>query len=109
MYPVCPHRNVPAAFERFLGPDSGGIERFFPHKASHRADSTLFIVTVHGMRSAAERVSQAVAEFNTGLWTAWTASALAIFIAGRTSYALSLRLRKSASLLFASRPMRLPA
>jgi hypothetical protein len=30
LYPVCPHRNVPAAFQRFLGPDSGGIERFFP-------------------------------------------------------------------------------
>jgi hypothetical protein len=29
LYPVCPHRNVPAAYERFHGPDSGGIERFF--------------------------------------------------------------------------------
>ncbi len=29
LYPVCPHRNVPAAFQRFYGPDSGGIARFF--------------------------------------------------------------------------------
>ena len=29
LYPVCVHRNVPAAFECFLGPDSRGIERFF--------------------------------------------------------------------------------
>jgi len=29
LFPVCPHRNVPAAFERFHGPDSGGMERFF--------------------------------------------------------------------------------
>jgi len=29
LYPVCPHRNVPAAFARFNGPDTGGIERFF--------------------------------------------------------------------------------
>ena len=27
-FPACPHRNVEAAFQRFLGPDSGGIERF---------------------------------------------------------------------------------
>lgn len=29
LYPVYPHRNVAAAFEPFLGPDSGGVERFF--------------------------------------------------------------------------------
>jgi hypothetical protein len=28
-YPVCPHRNVPAAYARFHGPDSGGIARFY--------------------------------------------------------------------------------
>lgn len=27
-FPVCRHRNVETAFQRFLGPDSGGIERF---------------------------------------------------------------------------------
>ena len=118
MYPVCPHRNVPAAFERFLGPDSGGIERFFLHKASQRPDSTLLIVTVQQkLRGAGEGVSQAVTDFNAALWTAWTASAIAIWFAGRASSAVSLSLgkeaavfiRRWASVLFASRPMRLPA
>lgn len=35
LYPVCPHRNVPAAFERFYGPDSGGIGRFFVDERAH--------------------------------------------------------------------------
>jgi hypothetical protein len=29
LYPVCPHRNVATAFQRFLGPDAGGVDRFF--------------------------------------------------------------------------------
>jgi hypothetical protein len=29
LYRVCPHRNIEAAFQRFLGADSGGIDRFF--------------------------------------------------------------------------------
>lgn len=29
LYPVCPYRNVPAAFARFHGRDAGGVERFF--------------------------------------------------------------------------------
>lgn len=29
LYRVCPHRNVAAAYERFLGPDSAGLDRFF--------------------------------------------------------------------------------
>lgn len=49
-YPVCPHRNVPAAFQRFLGPDSGGIERFFPHERSLRVDDTILIVRMKGRR-----------------------------------------------------------
>jgi hypothetical protein len=45
LYPVCPHRNVPAAFQRFLGPDSGGIERFFPDEGVDRVvDGTLLVV-----------------------------------------------------------------
>ena len=28
-YRVCPHRNVPAAFACFLGPDARGVDRFF--------------------------------------------------------------------------------
>jgi hypothetical protein len=40
LYPVCPHRNVPAAFERFHGPDSGGIERFFGDERTHLRDAS---------------------------------------------------------------------
>jgi hypothetical protein len=29
LYRVCPHRNVPAAFQPFLGMDTGGTDRFF--------------------------------------------------------------------------------
>ena len=50
-YPVCPHRNVPAAFERFLGPDSGGIERFFPDPRGHRLDDTVREVRMKGRRA----------------------------------------------------------
>ena len=57
MYPVCPHRNVPAAFERFLGPDSGGIERFFPDVRAERVDGTLLIV-----RQQRERASRVLWE-----------------------------------------------
>ena len=49
-YPVCPHRNVPAAFDRFFGPDSGGIERFFPQAHSFRLDDTVWEVRVKGRR-----------------------------------------------------------
>jgi hypothetical protein len=38
-YPVCPHRNVPAAYRRFHGPDSGGIERFFGHERMRVLDA----------------------------------------------------------------------
>jgi hypothetical protein len=49
-YPVCPHRNVPAAFERFFGPDSGGLERFFPEARSFRLDDTVWEVRMKGRR-----------------------------------------------------------
>jgi hypothetical protein len=54
LYPVCPHRNVPAAFERFLGPDSGGIERFFPDVRAERVDGTL--LSVRQQRERASRI-----------------------------------------------------
>jgi hypothetical protein len=57
MYPVCPHRNVPAAFQRFLGPDSGGIERFFPDERAERVDETLLIV-----RRQRERATRVLAD-----------------------------------------------
>lgn len=58
-YRVCPHRNVPAAFERFLGPDSGGIERFFPDQQGFRLDDTIWEVRVKG-RHAMESAGQAL-------------------------------------------------
>lgn len=42
-YPICPHRNVPAAFQRFLGSDSGGFARFFPDERAQRVDGTLLM------------------------------------------------------------------
>jgi hypothetical protein len=50
LYRVCPHRNVPAAFQRFLGPDSGGIERFFPQVHGLRLDDTVWEVRMKGRR-----------------------------------------------------------
>src|ERR687896_179854 len=98
MYPVCPHRNVPAAYQRFLGPDSGGIERFFPAEPGRRADATLLIVTQHGKRAVRDAVrnlkatadcmSQAIGEFNTGLWSAWITCAAVMSFAARTGYAV---------------------
>jgi hypothetical protein len=49
-YPVCPYRNVPAAYQRFFGTDSGGIERFFSDARASRTDGTLLIVRLHGKR-----------------------------------------------------------
>ena len=55
LYPVCPHRNVPAAFERFHGPDAGGVERFFIDDLTRLRD--LF----DAMASACERFEQRAA------------------------------------------------
>ncbi len=38
-YPVCPYRNVPAAFARFSAPDAGGVERFFIDKHARFVDA----------------------------------------------------------------------
>ena len=35
MYPVCPDRNVDAAFECFFGPDSGNLKRFSGDQRRH--------------------------------------------------------------------------
>ena len=55
MYPVCPHRNVAAAYQRFLGPDSCGIERFFGDDHSLSADA------VHAIASLASACNQIAA------------------------------------------------
>jgi hypothetical protein len=110
MYPVCPHRNVAAAFQRFLGPDSGGIERFFPDERARRVDGTLLIVrlrgrravsgAVHELQRAARAASEAIGAFNSVLFVlAWIAAA-----SGRAFIAKLL----SSGMLFGSRPVRLP-
>jgi hypothetical protein len=119
MYPVCPHRNVPAAFQRFLGPDSGGIERFFSDEPTHRTEGTLVIVARHGKRAVrgavyglqavAQGVSHAVGEFNGGLWRAWAITASSLCALRRGLHEAGVLLRRSASPLFGSRLMRLPA
>jgi hypothetical protein len=55
-YPACPYRNVPAAYQRFFGPDSGGIERFCPDAPASRTDGTLLIVRLHGKRAVSGAV-----------------------------------------------------
>jgi hypothetical protein len=105
-YPVCPYRNVPAAYQRFLGPDSGGIERFFPGELAQRYDGTVLIVRVRSQK-AVSRAAQAVAEFNVWLSHAWVRAV-------STSHALAVTgandlirfMGRAATLLFGSRPMR---
>lgn len=75
MYPVCPYRNVPAAFQRFLGPDSGGIERFFPEEHARRTDGTLLIVRMRG-KSALAGAGRVLVQLN-GTVSAFAALAAA--------------------------------
>ena len=70
-HPVCPYRNVPAAYQRFFGPDSGGIERFFPNARAQQLDGTLLIVRVRGKRAFTGAV-EAVEELNACLSSTWT-------------------------------------
>jgi hypothetical protein len=104
-YPVCPHRNVPAAFQRFLGPDSGGMERFFPEEQARRTQRNL----MHGLKAAASEVSQAVGDFNTAVVAVWQAgAALAWVLAWKLGGDAMAVLRRGAALM-SSRPVRLPA
>ena len=119
MYRVCPHRNVPAAFQRFLGPDSGGFERFFPDERMQRVDGTLLVVRLRGrravngasheLRRAARLISRSISDLNAALSGAWASTA-----AGCTAFALSsgkdaTRLvAQTAALLFGPRSARAP-
>lgn len=113
MYPVCPHRNVPAAFERFLGPDSGGIERFFPDERPRRADGTLLIVRLQGKRAlagalhelqhASRVASTAMRTLNAEFHGVWLPRAM------RQCTEAAVLVGRWATLPFASRPARLPA
>ena len=107
-YPVCPYRNVPAAYHRFFGPDSGGIERFFPNALAQRTDGTLLVVRVRGKRAFTGAV-QALEDFNGRLASTWTATVSLSwgFAAANRRGALQL-IARLAALLF-SRPQRLPA
>jgi hypothetical protein len=125
-YPVCPHRNVAAAYQRFLGPDSGGIERFFPDARMQRVDGTLLIVRLrgrkavsgavhelqraaHGIGLAGRAASRTIGELNAALANAWsiTASACWVFALSSGKDAMHL-IGQTATLLFGSRPGRLP-
>ena len=115
-YPVCPHRNVPAAYQRFLGTDSGGFERFFPNMRANRADGTLLIARLRGRKAAgrvkraARTVSLATGEFNSGLSNAWwSAASLCLAFALRSGRDAMHLIVQTATLLFGSRSARLPA
>ena len=71
LYPVCAYRNVPAAFERFLGPDSGGIERFFPDVRAERVDGTLLIVRQQRQRASRVLSEGIVLQERIALLTRW--------------------------------------
>ena len=75
-YPVCPYRNVPAAYQRFLGHDSGGIERFFPGELAQRYDGTLLIVRVRS-KKAVTGAAQVVGELNAAVCSAWVCTTAA--------------------------------
>jgi hypothetical protein len=96
MYPVCPHRNVPAAFERFLGPDSGGIERFFPDVRAERVDGTLLIV-----RQQRQRASRVLSE---GMVLGQAFLALAAAAAALSVRAVGSALQERIALLVGWRP-----
>ena len=105
-YPVCPYRNVPAAYQRFLGPDSGGIERFFPGELNQRVDGTILVVRVRSKR-AVTNAAQAVGDFNAVLRSAWAwLVATSQDFAGVTANEAMRLVGRVATLLFGSRPMR---
>jgi hypothetical protein len=105
-YPVCPYRNVPAAYQRFLGPDAGGIERFFPGELAQRYDGTVLIVRVRSQK-AVTGAAQAVGEFNAWLSRAWVRAVSTSHTLAVTGANDAIRLiGRVATLLFGSRPVR---
>ena len=105
-YPVCPYRNVPAAYQRFLGHDSGGIERFFPGELSQRVDGTLLVVRLRSQK-AVTGAAHAVGDFNAWLCSTWTRTvSTSQDFAGVTANGAMHLISRVATLLFGSRPMR---
>lgn len=108
-YPVCPHRNVAAAFQRFLGPDSGGLERFFPDERLQRVDGTLLIVRER-RKAIAGALGHATEALNAVLSKAWRGAAWTCWAFALSSGEDAMRLiARTATLLFGTRPARLPA
>lgn len=108
-YPVCPYRNVPAAYQRFLGHDSGGIERFFPGELAQRYDGTLLIVRVRS-KKAVSNAAHAVGDFNAWLSSTWTRTvSTSQDFAGVTANETMRLFSRVAALIFGSRPMRAEA
>ena len=95
LFPVCPHRNVPAAFQRFLGPDSGGFERFFPDERMQRFDGTLLIVRVRSQKAM------------TG--ASYVMARLQAFAAVLGQITTQLAIRAATFIVFGVRPIRFPA
>jgi hypothetical protein len=104
LYPVCPARNVVAAFQCFLGPDSRGIDRFLGEERIHWADDALLIVQARGrwalagvtyrLRQSGKLFCDAVADFNRALAWWWTVSAYlvcALCSSGASSTAVCAR------------------
>src|SRR3954465_6050624 len=104
MYPVCPSAPVPAAYQRFLGADSGGIERFFPGELALGYDGTVLVVRVRSKKAVSE-AAQAVEEFNGWLSRAWVRAVWSshAFIVKVANDAVRLYGR-AATLVFGSRP-----
>jgi hypothetical protein len=92
IYPVCPHRNVAAAFECFFGPDSRSLERYFETRRVQRANHVLRIVrvrgsqgvngTVRGFKTSGQVLSKGVADLNVALSLGWTVAFYALSALG---------------------------
>jgi len=63
-YPVCPYRNVPAAYQRF------------PGELAQRYDGTILIVRVRS-KKAVSGAAQALGEFNAAVCSAWVCTVAA--------------------------------
>ena len=81
-YPVCPDRNVAAAFQCFIGPDACGLERFFEDQRRHWGEDALYIVRRRGrwalaslvreLQESAQAFSEGLAVFNPAMASCWT-------------------------------------
>jgi hypothetical protein len=86
LYPVCPHRNVPGAYERFHGPDSGGMERFFGDECARIEDA--FAALARACERFEQRAAMCAVAGYALLVLAWFGAGQALSRAGRTAAAL---------------------